>query len=57
MMKIDEFGSLLACLVVVVGMIKLPPLGIEKVEGVFVISWTALGTLIVLGFFRKIIRK
>ena len=56
-MKIEELGSLLACLVMVVGMIKLPPIGIDKIEEIFVFSWSILGTLIVLAFFRKIIRK
>ncbi|GEM_PF-2221435 len=56
-MKIDEIGSLLASLVLVTGLVKLPAIGFERIEEIFTFSWLILGTLIFFAFFRKIIRK
>ncbi len=46
-------GALLVNMVLLLGVIYLPPAGVKSLENIYVIVWLAFGLLINLGFLRK----
>ncbi|MGI5823112.1 MAG: hypothetical protein GX334_08465 [Firmicutes bacterium] len=52
-MKVDEWGSLLSCLLLTVGMLTLPRIGFSTLEGLFTTAWTGLCVLVAAAFLKN----
>ncbi len=50
------FGALLVNLVLFMGVLYLPPVGVQSLENIYVFVWLAFGLLINLGFLRQALR-
>lgn len=50
-------GALLVNLLLFMGLLYLPPVGIRSLENVYVLVWIAFGLLINLGFLRKVLGR
>lgn len=53
-MKYDELGSLVCCLLLAVGMLHLPKIGLYSLEGIFVTAWTFVCVLVAAAFFKNL---
>jgi hypothetical protein len=51
--KYDELGSLACCLLLAVGMLHLPKIGLYSLEGIFVTSWTCVCVLVAAAFLKN----
>lgn len=52
-MTVDRLGSLLSCLLLTIGMLTLPQIGFNTLEGLFATAWTALCALVAAAFLKN----
>ena len=50
-------GALLVNLVLLLGVMYLPPAGVRSLENIYVLVWVAFGLLINLGFLRRLLKS
>ena len=52
--KYDELGSLVCCLLLAVGMLHLPQIGLYSLEGIVVTAWTFVCVLLAAAFLKNL---